>query len=171
MKLRITSKYASVHNEAYVENKKGELVYSALTDPLSSPLKTRVVDANGNEVAYFTTVFGDAEKRAHKIVVDDGSEDGVKLSLTRKFRTKTKTSESLLNVKPVDWVVVTRRAWTSRFEVRTSSQRVLARAKQVPADLKDVYDLDILDEAHAVQIMVLSLITSAVMHEDVHVTL
>lgn len=162
MRLHISSKLASVHSETEVANEKGEILYTAQTDPLSAPRLTRVVDGAGAEIARYTTTRTDTKDRAYRISMADGSE----LDLKRKFRVSAKTNEAVIRVQPVGWTVVTRRAWTCRFEIRDASDRVVARAKQVPALRGDVYDVYVLDGSREVRIALLSLIARTVIRED-----
>lgn len=162
MRLHISSKLASVHSETDVANEKGEILYTAQTDPLSAPRMTRVVDAAGTEIARYTTTRTDTKDRAYTITAADGSV----LNLKRKFRVSAKTSEAFIRVQPVDWAVVTRRAWTCRFEIRDASDRVVARAKQVPALRGDVYDVDVVDASREARIVLLSLIARTIIRED-----
>lgn len=162
MKLRILSKLASVHSEVDVLDSLGTVLYTTQTDPLSAPRVTRVLDADGVEAARYSTTRTDTKDRAHSIVLGDGT----RLSLKRKFRVSAKTNESLLYVKPSGWVVITRRAWTCRFEIRDENDRVVARAKQVPALRGDVYDLDVVSKDRTVEIVLLALIARTVIRED-----
>lgn len=104
MRLHISSKLASVHSETEVANEKGEILYTAQTDPLSAPRLTRVVDGAGVEIARYTTTRTDTKDRAYRILMADGSE----LDLKRKFRVSAKTNEAVIRVQPVAWSVVTR---------------------------------------------------------------
>lgn len=162
MKLRIKSKLMSVHSEVEVLDRSGEVVYHADTDPLSSPRLTRYKDAGHNELAVITTVRLDSENRAHHVVMADGRT----FDLKRKFRTPASTTESYLTVSGAGWKIVTRRAWTSRFEIRSESGSVMLEAKQVPAERGDTYDLDVHDEEHVDELVLLSLIARYVMRED-----
>lgn len=162
MKLRISSKLASVHSELEVSTVDGEALFTAHTDPLSSPRTTRVVDASGTEVACYRTSRSDDKDRAHHI----DFRSGVSMDLKRSFRVSAKTDEAVIRVQPQGWMVVTRRAWTSRFEIRTEGGRVMARAKQIPALRGDVYDVEVLDDARVVAIAVLSMIARAVIRDD-----
>ena len=74
----------------------------------------------------------------------------------------------LIRVQPQGWMVVTRRAWTSRFEIR-SGRRAGDGARQAdPALRGDVYeDVEVLDNARVVSDRaVLSMIARAVIRDD-----
>lgn len=162
MRLRISSKLASVHSETEVANEKGEVLYTAQTDPLSAPRMTRVANSADGELARYTTTRTDTEDRAYRITTSDGTI----LNLKRRFRVSAKTNEAVIRVRPINWSVVTRRAWTCRFEVRDASDRVVARAKQVPALRGDVYDVDVIDGSRELEVVLLSLIARTVIRED-----
>ena len=162
MKLRISSKLASVYSEVNVVDSDGALRFSTMTDPLSSPQVTRLLDESGQEVARYSTARADARERKHRIVMADGTS----FTATRRFRVSASTSESTIRVAGSDWVVLTQRAWSSRFEIRTEGDRVLARAKQLQALRGDAYDVDIKDEEHLVEMLLLSLIARSVIRGD-----
>lgn len=167
MKLRIKEKLMSVHSGVEVADSSGEVLYTAETDPLSSPRTTRFKGADQRELAVVTTVRLDQKDRAHHVVMADGRA----FDLKRRFRTPASTTESYLTVSDADWRIVTRRAWTSRFEIRSETGAKLAEAKQVPAERGDVYDLVVKDESRVDELVLLSLITRYVMHEDAPVPL
>ena len=62
--------------------------------------------------------------------------------------------------------VLTQRAWSSRFEVHSEDGKVLVRAKQVPALRGDVYDIEVLDEDHVIEMVLLALIARSVIRDD-----
>lgn len=162
MKLRIKSKLMSVHSEIEVLNASGEVIYHADTDPLSSPRVTRFKDACHQELAVITTVRLDREHRAHQVTMADGRVMDIK----RAFRTPVSTAESYLTVSGAPWSVVTRRAWTNRFEIRSEAGAVVAEAKQIPVERGDAYELQVKDEEHLDELVMLSLIARYVMRED-----
>lgn len=162
MKLRIKSKLLSVHSEIEVATMDGEVVYHADTDPLSSPRLIRFKDAECRELATITTVRLDYTDRAHHVVMADGRIIDVK----RKFRTPASTVESYLIVKGADWQVVMTRGWTSRFEVRDTSGKVYVEAKQIAMERNDTYELNIKDEAHVDELVLMSLIARGIMAAD-----
>ena len=162
MKVRIKAKAASVRSEAEVVNAKGEVLFRTETDPLSSPRRTRVMDAAGNEIAAITTVRLDESKRAHHVVMASGDT----YDCVRRFRNPASTTESIITVKGTGWQSLTRRAWTNRFEIRAGAGRVLAVAKQSPAALGDAYDVEVKDETHLAELVIFSLIIRYIMKQD-----
>ena len=64
------------------------------------------------------------------------------------------------------WTVLTQRAWSSRFEVHSEDGKVLVRAKQVPALRGDAYDIEVLDEDHVIEMVLLALIARSVIRDD-----
>lgn len=162
MKLRISSKLASVHSEVIVVDHEEKAVFSTRTDPLSAPRCTRLYDAGGLELAHYTTTRTDEKDRAYSVSIDGG----VSFTTKRSFRVSSSTSEAVIKVAQMGWAVLTQRAWSSRFEVRSDDGEVLARAKQVPALRGDVYDVEVLDEEHAIEMVLLALIARSIIRDD-----
>lgn len=127
MKLILRPKPTSVYSEVEVATPEGALLYSSDTEPLSAPRKSYFKDANDEILATITTVRMDDKNRAHHVVTSDGRV----FDLVRKFRNPASTTESYIKVGSTGWQAITRRAWTSRFEIRSSSGDVLLQARQV----------------------------------------
>lgn len=166
MKLILRPKPTSVYSEVEVATPEGALLYSSDTEPLSAPRKSYFKDANDEILATITTVRMDDKNRAHHVVTSDGRV----FDLVRKFRNPASTTESYIKVGSTGWQAITRRAWTSRFEIRSSGGDVLLQARQVTAERGDTYELDVKDEAHVDGLVLLALITRYVMHKDVPVS-
>lgn len=162
MKLRISSKLASVYSEVNVVDRAGVCKYTTTTDPLASPQVTRLLDESGTELARYEATRTDTKDRRHRIVLGDGTSIVAK----RRFRVAASTSESVITAGDTGWTVLTQRGWTSRFEVRGEGGRVVARGKQLQSLRGDTYDVDILDEGHLVELLLLSLIARGVIRED-----
>lgn len=162
MKLRISSKLASVHSEVNVTDSHEATVFTTKTDPLSAPRLTCLYDAEGNEIAHYTTTRTDEKDRAHRVVLPDGS----MFTAKRTFRVSSSTCEAIIRAGQTGWVALTQRAWSSRFEVHSEDGKVLVRAKQVPALRGDVYDVEVYDEEHLVEMVLLSLIARSVIRDD-----
>lgn len=162
MKLRIKSKLLSVHSEIEVTATDGSVLYCADTDPLSSPRLMRFKDAEYRELATVTSVRLDYADRAHHIVMADGRA----IDVRRKFRTPASTVESYLVVKGADWQVVMTRGWTSRFEVRDSAGKACVEAKQIARERNGTFELNIKDEAHVDELVLMGLIARDIMTAD-----
>lgn len=162
MKLRISSKLASVHSEVIVADLDEKTVFSTRTDPLSAPRCTRLYDAEGSEIARYVSTRTDEKDRAHSVSIDSG----ISFTAKRAFRVSSSTCEAIIKVGQTGWTVLTQRAWSSRFEVHSEDGKVLARAKQVPALRGDVYDIEVLDEDHVIEMVLLALIARSVIRDD-----
>lgn len=162
MKLRISAKLASVHSEVNVTDLEEKTVFTTKTDPLSAPRCTRLYDAEGAEFAHYETTRTDEKDRAYSVSIDGG----VSFTTKRSFRVSGSTCEAIIKVSQTGWTVLTQRAWSSRFEVHSGDGKVLVRAKQVPALRGDVYDIEILDEGHLIEMVLLSLIARSVIRDD-----
>lgn len=162
MKLRISAKLASVHSEVNVTDLEEKTVFTTKTDPLSAPRCTRLYDAEGVELAHYETTRTDEKDRAYSVSIDGG----VSLTTKRSFRVSSSTCEAIIKVGQTGWTVLTQRAWSSRFEVHSEDGKVLVRAKQVPALRGDVYDIEVLDEDHAIEMVLLALIARSVIRDD-----
>lgn len=162
MKLRISSKLASVYSEVNVEDRLGSKRFTTTTDPLSSPQATTLLDATGTEVARYVASRSDMKERRHRVVLADGTA----FDVTRRFRVASSTSESVITAVGTGWTVLTQRGWSSRFEIHSDDGKVLARAKQIQALRGDAYDVDILDESHLIEMLLLALIARTIMRED-----
>ena len=162
MKLKIKAKLASVLSEVLVSDAKGDMLFCAETEPLSAPRKSCFKDASYNVLATVTTARLDTAKRAHHVVMTDGRT----FDLTRKYRNPASTTESIITVENVGWCAVTRRAWTNRFEIRSEDGAVLAEAKQIAAERGDAYELNVKDEQHTAELVLIALIARYIMRED-----
>lgn len=162
MKLRISAKLASVHSEVNVTDLEEKTVFTTKTDPLSAPRCTRLYDAEGVELAHYETTRTDEKDRAYSVSIDGG----VSFTTKRSFRVSRSTCEAIIKVGQTGWTVLTQRAWSSRFEVHSEDGKVLVRAKQVPALRGDVYDIEVLDEDHAIEMVLLALIARSVIRDD-----
>lgn len=162
MKLQMQTMPMSVQSEVEVKDMTGAVLFRAKTDPLSSPRCTLLFDADGRERAKVTTVRLDYKDRAHHVTMADGRT----FELTRKFRVSASTTESILTVSGLDWKIATRRAWTSRFEIRSASGNVLAEARQIAARRGDVYEIDLRGEDRTEELVLCCLIARYVIRED-----
>lgn len=162
MKLRISAKLASVHSEVNVTDLEEKTVFTTKTDPLSAPRCTRLYDAEGVELAHYETTRTDEKDRAYSVSIDGG----VSFTTKRSFRVSSSTCETIIKVGQTGWTVLTQRAWSSRFEVHSEDGKVLVRAKQVPALRGDVYDIEVLDEDHVIEMVLLALIARSVIRDD-----
>ncbi len=162
-------------------------VFTTKTDPLSAPRCTRLYDAEGVELAHYETTRTDEKDRAYSVSIDGGVsfttkrsfrvssstceaiikvDGGVSFTTKRSFRVSSSTCEAIIKVGQTGWTVLTQRAWSSRFEVHSEDGKVLVRAKQVPALRGDVYDIEVLDEDHAIEMVLLALIARSVIRDD-----
>lgn len=162
MKLRISARLASVHSEVNVTDLEEKTVFTTKTDPLSAPRCTRLYDAEGVELAHYATTRTDEKDRAYSVSIDGG----VSFTTKRSFRVSNSTCEAIIKVSQTGWTVYMQRAWSSRFEVRSEEGEVLVRAKQVPALRGDVYDIEVLDEGHAIEMVLLALIARSIIRDD-----
>lgn len=162
MKLRIKEKLMSVLSEVQVTDARGEVLYYTDTEPLSSPRLSHFKDAHDQELAKISTVRLDEKKRAHHVVMADGRV----YDLTRKFRNPASTTESIVTVENVGWCAVTRRAWTSRFEIRSEDGTVLAEAKQIAAERGNTYDLDVKCKENVMEVVLFALIVRYTICQD-----
>lgn len=162
MKLKIKAKLASVYSEVEVLSSKSEVLFCINTEPLSAPRLSVLKDGEHVELARVTNQRLDARERAHIITWADGSV----WHLTRRFRNKASTTESIITIAETGVQAITRRSWTNRFELRTAEGSVLASGRQIPADRGDAYELDIKDESQLAQLVLLALITRYILRQD-----
>ncbi len=162
MKFRMSATLASVHCEVNVTDLEKGTMFIARTDPLSAPRCTHLYDIEGVELAHYATTRTDEKDRAHTVSIDGG----ISFTTKRSFRVPSSTCEAVIKVGQMGWTVLTQRAWSSRFEVHAEDGKVLARAKQVPALRGDVYDLEVLDEDHVIEMVLIALIARSVIRDD-----
>lgn len=162
MKLRISAKLASVHSEVNVTDLEEKTVFTTKTDPLSAPRCTRLYDAEGVEFAHYVATRSDEKGRAYSVSVDGSPSFTAK----RSFHVSSSACEATIKVGETGWTVFTQRAWSSRFEVHSEEGKVLVRAKQVPALRGDTYDIEVLDEDHMIEMLLLALIARSVIRDD-----
>ena len=147
MKLRISSKLASVYSEVNVVDADGALRFSTMTDPLSSPQVTRLLDESGQEVARYSTARGAyVRERKHRIVMADGTS----FTATRKFRVSASSEREHHQGRRLRLGRVDAARMEQQVRDPHGGERVLARAKQLQALRGDAYDVDIKDEEHLV---------------------
>ena len=58
------------------------------------------------------------------------------------------------------------RGWTSRFEVRDSAGKACGEAKQIARERNGTFELNIKDEAHVDELVLMSLIARDIMTAD-----
>lgn len=164
MKCKIKGKLASVYSEIEVTKPDGTLLYSLETEPLSAPRTSHFKNAAFERLATVTTVRTDTADRANHVAMADGRA----FDLKRKFRNPASTTESFITVSGLGYKIVTRRAWTNRFEIRRVDGAVLAEARQIAAERGDTYELTVKDkgEAHAQELILFALIARDVMRRD-----
>ena len=137
-------------------------MFTTKTDPLSAPRCALSTMPRAPSSRITRPRARTQKDRAYSVSIDGG----VSFTTKRSFRVSSSTCEAIIKAGQTGWTVLTQRAWSSRFEVHFGDGKVLVRAKQVPALRGDAYDIEVLDEDHVIEMVLLAHIARSVIRDD-----
>lgn len=156
MKLHIKAKVVSIHDKMEVLDENDEAVYRVSSKAITIHDKTHIEDAAGNEVAF---IHAKAVSIHHVYYVEmaDGTSFTMKEELTHL--------RDHIDVEELGWQLRGENVLAFDFGVYDADQRLLATAHRKFVSMHGIYDIDIVDESHADELIALFVVVKHIIDQ------
>lgn len=156
MKLHIKAKVVSIHDKMEVLDESDEVVYRVSSKAISIHDKTRIEDAAGNEIAF---IHAKAVSIHHVYYVEmaDGTSFTMKEELTHL--------RDHIDVEELGWQLRGENVLAFDFGVYDADGRLLATAHRKLVSMHGIYDIDIVDENRADELIALFVVVKHIIDQ------